>query len=769
VASIDFGDIPELEWGRDCSWSCQPPPAIFCFLIDWESPAQENCWVNVLVGVGNGTWGGMTYGNGNVLYLDSNKVDMFGVCGLGIHSGYNRYAIWANNLLSGRYRLRLICFNYPNFKYGVDYCPEGKPHFWDYVGTPFISDEAFIEIKEDCNDYAKITSVYYLDPSGTHQIQGYQVLNVLTPYHCVTVLTSTLSEQVIPQHIYGRLRPDSISAPTPIRFERWPEADQGSCDEDFMLKHYHYKSEEVIIPKDYFDLSPEEWSNTSRVLECDIFGENLIMVNFSDTSIAEHVTAHLHLDYLNDTTGCFIPLKGDRANFLFMFSDSLGLDESSVVLFNIEDNNEALIYQDTISIHNVHFDTTMFGLPDIRAAVIPIVWNGRNNMHGENHGHIVDPEKDPYTAYIMINPGEDYMLSNSDTVNVVPKLDSVFITHRPYWPPPVYKDSATIYSIVKAQVDDAGVHPEPDTLNYHYYYPDSEDSTITLRRWARTNYLFRSADSIGFAEDNRARLVSPFLPWHTFNWGMLHYQWTVTRDSANNYGTPRIYYYSTDTTAQWGNRWNPTLVHNLDDKSHHRIYIKSKVSNKKLNIMLQSKSSPTNDTAAHKMIFGSVANICDIAETHLGTPYWQKPYRPKLPYTWIDCSGFVTAIKIQDRGYDKDSIYYLNKNSSADIYARGFYLNGDNDTIRIAYPIAESLVTEGDLIALKKRGKKTFGHIVLIEYCQKDATNIHIEEAYIIHARGWQTPEFRQVRKDNLLKTYKPEEGWIYKYLRYAE
>jgi hypothetical protein len=766
VASIDFGPIRDLEWGRDCDGYCLPPPPMFCVLVDWASPAEPNCWVLVAGGVAGGVYmGTLTFGSCELRYIDAEKVDLPGVCTQGVHPGWNRYAIWAGPLRSGKYRLRLYCFNYPDFHFGLGSCPPHKPNYWQYAGTPYITDEATIEVKENCYDFSKITSVFYLANNGTHRVYGNQVLNVLTPYHCVAVLTSTQDAQTIPREIYARLRIDSISAPHPFKFVRWPQADRGSCDTNYMIKHYYYISQNEIIPKDYFDLSPEEWSNVSKVLECDIFGEHSMLANFNDTSIANHIVARLYLDYMNDSTGCFIPVKGDTAYFRFMFSDSVGLDSTSLVYFNIEDRNGDSVYLSPISITDIHFDTTIFNLPGINAAVIPITWNGRYNV-GEHNGHFADPENDPYLAYISVNPRSgNPMYSNADTANVVPKLDSVIVTHRPSWPPPVFNDSVRIYSIIYAKIDDIG-----DSIsNHRYYYRAEQESVYYIDINCNNQYIYRSLDGVGFVEDNNALTIMPAF-WKSDYWGTIDYQWTVVRDSANKIGTQAIYYYSKDTTEQWGNIWNPRVVHNVHN-GHWRIYIKSKVTNKKGSRLLQEKTSP-NTSKAHKLIFGPSQaepwNVCDYAETHLGVPYWIGGNRTKKPYSWIDCSGFVTAVKIQDRGLLQDNVYSLNEIGVCH-YVDTFYKHGAR-VITISKKIKESQVLPGDIIAMKNinEPKKGYSHIVLVEYCR--FKNSKIEQAKIIHAHGSSNSERRRVRRDdNLLSTFAPSDGYRFKYRRFAD
>lgn len=622
--------------------------------------------------------GSLTYGSCEIRYLDSAKVDLPGVCTQGVHPGWNRYAIWAGPLRSGKYRIRLICFDYPEFRFGRESCPPDKPNYWQYAGTPFISDEATIEIKENCYDFSRITSVFYLDNDGTHRVYGNQVLSVLTPYHCVAVLTSTQDPQTIPRELGARLRIDSISAPYPFKFVRWPEADRGSCDTNFMIRHYYYISEDEIVPKDYFDLTPEEWSNVSKVLECDIFGDHSMLASFNDTSIANHIVAQLHLDYLNDTTGCFIPLKGQQAKFRFTYSDSVGLDSSSMIIFNIKNRVDSLVYQETLHIYNARFDTSLFNIPGIRQMAIPITWSGRCNR-GIYWGPMADPENDPYMAYVVINPGPHFMESNADTVNVVPKLDSVIVTHMPSYPPPQWMDTTRVYSIAKCKVDDAG----PDSSNFRYYYCCAGDTNgKTLWGWDHSSYQFSDHSGRSFFENDSTRAFN-MRAWKGNYWGSLTYKWYVDHDYAwiDQNAWRQFGYTEVDTTDSLGAIWNPKMYNTIywmdyiDTSDNNfmgqmRLYMASKIVNITGVCTLQTKVSSKN-ADAHKVIFGPmtgsepIANwsIIDWAQTHIGVPYFMSrdsvQVMGKRPYTHIDCSGLVIACKIQESWPAINSNYIL--------------------------------------------------------------------------------------------------------------
>lgn len=397
---------------------------------------------------------------------------------------------------------------------------------------------------------------------------------------------------------------------------------------------------------------------------------------------------------------------------------------------------------------------------------IPITWNGRCNRE-IYWGHMANPENDPYMAYILINPGPNFIESNADTVNVVPRLDSVIVTHYPSWPPPVFNDSVSIYSIIYAKIDDIG---EPPISNYRYCYRTEQESVCYIDINYNNQYIYRALDGVGFVEDNNALTVMP-ASWKTDFWGTIDYQWTVVRDSANKIGTQAIYYYSKDTTEQWGNIWNPRVVHNVH-KGHWRIYIKSKVTNRVGARLLQEKTSP-DTSKAHKLIFGPSQaepwNVCDYAETHLGVPYWIGGNRTKIPYSWIDCSGFVTAVKIQQRGLVQDDVYSLNEIGVCH-YVDTFYKHGAR-VITISKKIKSREVMPGDLVAMKKiDDKKGYSHIMLIEYCEKDTTGTKLIKASIIHAMGGEKSEDRQVKRNaDLFTTFPYKNGYRYIYRRYQQ
>jgi hypothetical protein len=796
IAWFSLGPIEENWTAFNCfSDNCVAPPPVFYVTVEWASPNAPNCWVpmyGALLGAPDIIWGygvplGLPpYSIGGMTYLGQGTCGMLSpegrFCWWDLRPGYNDFFIETGPLISGKYRIRTISINWPHWEYNYTLCENDDPNKMLEDPYFYVDDEKFVEVRDQCNDIMRVSEIYYINTSGT-QRKTYNggVLGVFPDYNSICMIQSTKKPGDMPHNITGTFYPEMMSEPTTKTFRRYPQLDYGQCDPEAMFRTYAYISEDPIRPFEFWDYGEEEWSSISRKLLCHFSWAGLLLDNTTDNnSITTIVCDNFVVKYLNDSTDCFIPAKPENGKFAVLIGDNCHVKNNTRIQFYIsypgDTTGDIIVYNTSFLYRDFTPDLNNYGLPDIPHHAIQVTWSGRCNQ-GASWGHLADPEHDPYKAYAIYTQDNNQDTSSADSAYVVPKIDSVFITHRPYWPPPSYGDSVTLYSIVKAKVDDAAVHPEPDTLNYHYYYPDSEDSMITLRRWARTNYLFRSADSIGFVEDNRARLVSPFLPWHTFNWGILHFKWFVTRDSATNTNgcNPAIYYYSVDTTEQWGDRWNPALKNNLGYEDHHRIYVTDTVINKRpQQYTIQTKATAGINEKAHKVIFGSTGNLCEIAETHLGTPYWMNnkkchfESRDKKPYDWIDCSGFVTAIKIQDRGYELDTIYCLMSNSNVRTYVQGYYTRGNN-RIYISDQIPESLVTEGDLVAMAPKPSKNvsdtaWSHIMLVIYCKMD--NGKISSAIIIHAKGDANATNRKVRYDDLFEAFSTDKK-VFKFLRY--
>lgn len=771
-ASFTFGPIEQnWAWINCTNGQCIMPPPVFWVVVEWNSPNTPDCWIPAYMAILGSPWivwgsygqypsqngGGKTLlGNGRCGMLNE-----FGPeCLLYLQPGYNTFYIETGPLVSGKYRIRTISINWPNWKYDYTLCEEDKPNnMWD---NPYfyLDDEDLVEVRDQCDDIMRIAELFYLDSTETKKIYDGGIIGVFPRYHLVCMVQSTKRSEDMPPYMYANFFPEGMEEPTEMHFERRPRLDYGQCDPEAHLRTYAYVSEKPIRPFDLWNYPPEVWSSLARDLVCE-FTLPPQPVLAADGSITVTVVSQLVVKYLNDTTGCFIAAKPENAKFLVLVGDDLGLNNNAPISFNIENCNQQLVYKKTLYLGSFTPDSNSFGIPDVPRHKTPVTWNGRCNQW-TGLMHLADPENDPYRAYASIYDGG--IRSLKDSLNVVPRLDSVIVTHNPSWPPPVYNDSVSIYSIIYAKIDDFG-----DSIsNHRYYYRTEQESVYYIDINCDNQYVFHSLDNVGFVEDNNALTIMP-ASWKTDYWGTIDYQWTVVRDSANKIGAQHIYYYSNDTTAQWGNIWNPRIVHRIRS-GHWRIFVKSKVTNKIETRLLQEKVSP-DTSKAHKVIFGPSHaepwNVLDYAETYLGTPYY---YGGKKPYYRIDCSGFVTAVKIQDRDLLQDNVYSLNEIGVCH-YVQTWYMHG-NRQITIDTTISERDVLPGDLIALKEYGDKGYSHIVLVEQCR--IGTFGIESASIIHAKGGVSPDMRRVRRDNLLETYKKvnvrkKTGYYYKFLRYKQ
>jgi hypothetical protein len=366
------------------------------------------------------------------------------------------------------------------------------------------------------------------------------------------------------------------------------------------------------------------------------------------------------LKALNDSTRCFIPVKGDTAKFLFIYSDSLGLDATSVVTFNIKDYRDDLVYQKQILIPSVHGNHNQFGIPDIQYGnCIPISWDGRRNVF-TLPGHFADPDNDPYRAYIEVNPGEHCMMSNVDTFDVIPMIDSVIVTHMPTFPPinilSTYRDS--VFSVIKGKINDSNDSED----DYRYYAPAAippNQNPQQIRIWnalpADSNYFFwdtQTPTHKRYYEDNYSKIIR-LQDWLPDKFGQLSYKWKVIYDQRVEGSRFNVRYdIVSDTTAQWGNNWLAEIsplsritTWWRDGYPYMRLLVYSEVKNEKNTYILQGDTSATGKNA-HKIIFGGVAqypymDIVDWAITHIGVPYAIKDYTVKIPYLKIDCSSLV--------------------------------------------------------------------------------------------------------------------------------
>ena len=783
TAIINFGPIEdELERRTHCT--CLYPYPCFMVAVDWQSPNDEHCWFRVFSAViGPQMWpvdppqnlffepprpdAIITWGRGLTGCLDILKEPY--QCWWAINRGYNRYYIETGPLISGMYRLRTICQHFPLYKYEYEACQDEKFVYTLTHWQPFVCDESYFRVKDQSKDFTEVTQLYYADSAGTTNIYGDEALNLLTKYWGICVFRTTRPEGSIPGSFVGEFYGEGNYYPVPKQFVRWPDGDRGVCDPEAIYKDYAYRTKQMIRPIDFWNLPPEEWHTISLKLDCRIGG--LEPAPQYDTSVTEHVASLLYLRYLNDSTNCIIPTRGDTARFQFIYTDSLGLTQASDLSFNVKDNQDAVVYRFRFHIPGKGPGGEDPGTPPVQQAhVVPLFWNGRWNMI-PNPGHCADPELGPYGAYVELNAGSEIMQSNVDTFWVVPKIDSVLITHnlkgnRNAFPPPGYGDSVYIYAIARGKIDDSG----DTTADRRYYVPAGQDPSH-LFYWDRLTYKFWDLQNRQYFEDDRILQIVQYLPWRSNEWGDLSYQWFVIRDYAER---PRsdlpqnIYYRTIDTTQWWGNSWNPKIRNCVSwwqdtlFTGHMRLFVYSTIAVTKNGHVL-SETQSASGINSHKVILGSVVeplenwDIIDWAITHIGTPYFisdEHETRAKMPYLWLDCSGLVTATRIQDIGAINNANYRMDE-ICVNNYVDGYYVHNGDTVSTLTSRIGISTLRKGDCIALKNSNRPGYGHMALVQYAFYDRNAGRLQECYIIHARGDLNFEKRRVKADDFVRAYR--------------
>jgi len=332
---------------------------------------------------------------------------------------------------------------------------------------------------------------------------------------------------------------------------------------------------------------------------------------------------------------------------------------------------------------------------------------------------------------------------------------------------------------------------DPQT-DYRYFIPNEEVLPGVIRFWDNESYKFHdllpNVSPEYFYED----LNTPFNVdwWLNEYWGDISYRWYHVRDWGYKIGEDSyVGYEDRDTTAWWGSNWKATIVNNVDYKigqghPYMRLLVRSEVSNNKYGYTLNSAASPGSNEA-HKIMMSRhwfifiYDDIIFWAISQIGVPYY---YGGKNPYAKMDCSGFVTAAKIQDMGIDANEylrLGYINVQA----YVNGWYLYPTlSDTVPTGtFHILPSEAFRGDLIAIRRVGSPmdwSLAHIGIIDWINADKESNYIYHANLIHARGSIESYRRRVRFDNLLEVYRPFLGgynfwfgnnrWFYKFLRFT-
>jgi hypothetical protein len=321
-----------------------------------------------------------------------------------------------------------------------------------------------------------------------------------------------------------------------------------------------------------------------------------------------------------------------------------------------------------------------------------ISWDGRINFEPgaptQVQGHLADPELGPYTAFVYAQntpPEGDNLFSNCIEFAVVPKIDSILLTHYPSFPPPTQGQTTELYSIIRGKVDDSG----SPAVDYRFFSPPGVPETF-LEIWdgqqESCNFRDLPTDQQRFYyEDNSKTTIGPLREWKTYLWGNIDYKWIVVHDWRDYISGQRqvIVYDYVDTTQFWGNDWVVSLSppNNWDNRKtipYMRLLVKNQISNSQNSHLIQTNIS-ADDGNAHKVIFTTNTgdtdfSILDWAISHIGVPFYvlSGPDNPREPYGKIDCSGFVTAAKIQLLGSENNQNFIV-KGPSSYNYLQGQY------------------------------------------------------------------------------------------------
>ena len=788
-AWVEFGPIVN-QW--DYETYCSPPPPFFVVVVDWLSPDDPTCWINVFMGIQAvcvGIRGGVIIRGQGHIWLDNSALPWNGWCiTYPLICGMNHFRLEIGPLFpsgeglpDGTYRISLISFNYFLWPKACD----PKRRAWEnWVYNLYLTDSRKFQIIGDIGDHSLETGLHYFGVARNDSIYNGGNLHVFSDYRLKCKVFSSKSEALMPETLIGELVPEGRRG-TSIILQRSPEEDEVSCDPDYPLRYFAYTSEDLIKPVDLWP-GYNDWNLTAKQLSCNFGAEE----NDLDlpASIVVYVLANLNLDRLNDSTECFIPVNGETMDFEFRFSEDLHLDDNSYIGFIVRNGNYDWVYKTPLIFGDAHEEPggNDWGIPDPpQMYTIPVSWDGRNNQDLLDPGHFVDPDLGPYQAYVYITDDDGEIMSNIEGFNVVPMIDSVLVTHTPWYPPPPLETDIQIYSLAKGKIDDSG-NPAVD---YRYYIPEGENYPFGLGFWdGQTNRFWDlSPNNWGVVEyykylDNWE--PSPVLPWNNENWGSLSYKWYRIDDYALQGGEDdtwwqQLYYENVDFTQSWGDTWNIIINNGPEwwipwDQMKMRFFVRSEIINTKNNIIIQQNISAPD--SSHLIITGPVKpfeyyDIVDWAITELGTPYYtfaRPPWPYKTPYTIVDCSGLVIGARIQDIGSLENSWYRLN-NITVQHLVDGQYNYPWPDGPLVSTqtsPILPSDANRTDLIAFRLNENYKWGHIGIIEKYRYDYDNNQISRCFVIHAVGKSTAGNRRVRRDSIFRWYS---GWDYNFLRFTE
>lgn len=793
----------------DFDTKCIPPPVMFFVQVLWQNPndltGDPECWIPVYVGLaaygpGDGPGGGYIrniHGIGSIELLNPDHWGDFGCCccyyPLRCERSYWKVSTWP--LVSGIYKVKLYKFNYPEFEVCTwcfdEYLPS-KICEWGWPQGAFVAKRG-LKVESELSDYGEFMQLYFLSADGQDSVFNGYSLKVMDDYNAVCKIITTRRIEDAPEQLIGYLLPEDALSPIQITFDRFPEEDyQFPCNQNYPVRIYAYKFNESFRPYQLFpDIEPAEWSNLTKYLDCYLYGVDNNMQN--NISIRATVMAGLQLDCKNDSTVCFIPAAEEDIEFVFRYAPDMGFDSDTDIRFRIWDSDELgspseLVYEIPIILRDIDIGPNEWGIPDPqRPDTVRIIWDGRINIGGATEGHLANPHNDPYHARVEVLENDDPILaSNTEMFDLVPIIDSMLVTHTPWYPPPpaFFEQDIEIYSLARGRIDDSG-NPAED---YIYYYPEGEVFPLQLGFWDGNTHRYWDLSPNVWGVVNYYRYLdhwvpSPVAEWNTTNWGNLVYEWYEVFDYAERrevYGEDRqfLYYQDVNQTQAWGTNWHTTISRYVDWRDRNifrlpprmRFGVRSKIFNNRVGYELQNKISAA-EGSAHLIILGPGGNPenwdnLDWAVSHIGTPYYfpDSDRRAKKPYTYLDCSGLVISTRIQQIDSENNNWYRINNNAVAHIVQGYYYYPPDSPGDIISLEISEVPTSEmdrGDVIAIRMHRSTNnpnpkYTHVVLVEWIDFDPEDPQgVLHCYGIHARGDREIFFRRVRYDNLLGRYK--------------
>ena len=772
---------------KPCSYCyCITPPLEFIVEVLWQDPndpgGDPNCWIPVFQVLAHYDRGGELFAfpekqaDGIINLLNPNPDETDRCCYYKINCEGNTWEIYVWPLTSGTYKINLYKGVFPQFHFCYFCCDL----WWPFKSCPWgpgvwkLADKRSIDIKSQANDFVVFSELYFITPDNSDTLYSGSTLRIFDEYDVVCKILTNHDPHLIPPRLVGYLEPED-QTPTQITLERWPEGDNVlPCNQNYPMRGYGYRFSNGFKPANlYPGIPPEQWMNTTKYLDCALYGQhNNIDKNIS---IRGTLMSGLQLDRRNDTTMCFIPAKQEEMDFVFRYSPYIGLDSDSDIRFRVWNSSEELVYERPVQIQDSGYEP---GGPDFPGLPDPdstwIFWDGRINR-GANEGHLASPYLDPYTAKVQVfENDEPLMETNAEEFNVVPWIDSVLVTHD-YWFPPVNHGWFTdLYSLTRGKIDDSGAHEN----DYELYIPEGAEYPYNLTVWDGHSTVFRDAEPNNSPVSYYENLQQEFsaLRWDDSHWGQLSYKWFAVKDTVNVADKYNIQYFDVDTTQSWGSEWSVTINNEVDWRVYSglpymRLLVKSGITNTYGNYGIQQKSS-AGEQNAHKIIFTSgYSTIQDLlfwAVSYIGVPYFSKLYVPKVPYTKIDCSGLITAARIQDIGVENNQHFRINYISAND-YVNGTYKYPDANGIDVTTETSQiepSIATKNDIVGIKLPNSTIYRHIAIVEQIIYDDETEEIRRCMIVHAWGKSRAEQRRVRYDNLLAEFP---GWTYAFLRFSD